>query len=324
MIGRRDFLRAISAAPAALALPGAVRAQTTAYPSAPIRLIWPGGGGGAPYALVRLIAQKVEEQNGASVVVEDRPGAVVGSVAVKQATPDGYTIILGRNSTHAANVTLIKDLPYDPATDFEAITLLFVLHQALVVPTALNVSSVKELRELAHSKPGGLSYASPGVGSAAQLMSGQLAKAFGVPMTHVPYRSSAAARPDLLTGRVDLMFNSLSLFEGDIAAGKLKAIAVASSERLPTSPQLPTLAEEGYPGIEIESWSGLFAPAKTSPERLDTLNKMFAAAALSVTDFAAKQGLVIRTSTRAEFSALVKNDIARLGKIIREVGAAPH
>jgi tripartite-type tricarboxylate transporter receptor subunit TctC len=155
-------------------------------------------------------------------------------------------------------------------------------------------------------------------------MAGQLARAFGLPMTHVPYRSSAAARPDLLTGRVDLMFNSLSLFQGDIAAGKLRAIAAAASERLPSAPELPTLAEQGYPGIEIESWSGVFAPAKTSPDRLDTLNRMFSKAALSVTDFAAKQGLVIRTSTRAEFAALVKSDIARLGKIIREVGAAPH
>ncbi len=317
---RRDFLRATLAAPALLASPP-VRGES-AYPSAPIRLIWPGGGGGGPYAIVRMIAQKVEE-NGPSVVVEDRPGAVVGSVAVKQAAPDGYTILLGRNSTHAANVTLIKDLPYDPATDFEAVTLLFVLKQALLVPTSLNVKTVKELRDLAHSKPGGLSYASPGMGSAAQLMAAQLAKAFGAPMTHVPYRSSAAARPDLMTGRVDLLFNTTNLFKGDIGTGKVRAIAAASLERLPTEPDLPTLAEQGYPGIEIESWSGIFAPAKTPPDRLDTLNKLFVTAAQGVSDRAAQQGFFIKTSTRAEFAALVKSDIERLGKIIRDVGAAP-
>jgi tripartite-type tricarboxylate transporter receptor subunit TctC len=318
---RRDFLRATLAAPAVLAAPS-VRGEA-AYPSAPIRLIWPGGGGGGPYAIVRMIAQQAEK-SGPNIVVEDRPGAVVGSVAVKQAAPDGYTILLGRNSTHAANVTLIKDLPYDPATDFEAVTLLFVLKQALLVPGSLGVTTIKELRELAHKKPGGLSYASPGMGSAAQLMSAQLAKAFGVPMTHVPYRSSAAARPDLLTGRVDMLFNTTNLFKGDIESGKIRAIAAASRERLPTEPNLQTLAEQGYPDIEIESWSGIFAPAKTPPDRLDKLNTMFVAAAQSVSDRAAAQGFFIKTSTRAEFAELVKSDIARLGKIIREVGAAPQ
>src|SRR5687768_17503464 len=184
MLRRRDFLRVTLAAPAALTIEGShagLCAQTPDYPSKPIRLIWPGGGGGGPYVILRLIAQKVEEK-GVNIVVEDRPGAVVGSVAVKQAAPDGYTILLGRNSTHAANVTLLKDLPYDPVTDFEPITLLFVLHQALLVPTSLNVRTVKELRELAHKKPGGLSYASPGMGSAAQLMAGMMAKAFGTSM----------------------------------------------------------------------------------------------------------------------------------------------
>ncbi len=323
MFRRRDFLRATLAAPAVLTTHVGLRAQAPDYPSAPIRLIWPGGGGGGPYAILRMIAQKVEE-GGVNIVIEDRPGAVVGSVAVKQAAPDGYTILLGRNSTHAANVTLVKDLPYDPVTDFEPITLLFVLHQALLVPTSLGVTSVKELRELARKKPGGLSYASPGLGSAAQLMAATLAKAFGAPMTHVPYRSSVAARPDLLTGRVDLMFNTEALFQGDIEKGTIRSLAVASRNRLSTAPNLPTLAEEGYPNIEIESWSGLFAPARTSPDRLDILNSLFSKAAQSITESAAKQGFVIRTTTRAEFAELVKSDIARLGAIIREAGALPQ
>ena len=241
MVKRRNFLRGALAVPAVLTLQGfhsKLGAQT--YPSRPIRLIWPGATGGGPYTIVRLIAQKVEEK-GATVVVEGRVGAngVVAAAAVKNASPDGYTILLGHNATHAANVTLIKDLPYNPVTDFEPITLLFVLHQALIVPSSLGVKTVQELRELARSKPGGLSYASSGIGAAAHLMAEMLAKAFGTKMTHVPYANSSAARPDLLTGRVDLMFNTLPLFQGDIEAGTMKALAIASPVRLKHAPDLP-------------------------------------------------------------------------------------
>ena len=129
------------------------------------------------------------------IVVEEKPvpGGVVGTIAVKQAKPDGYTILLGHIATHAANVTMLKDLGYDPSADFEPVTSLFLLHQALLVPTSLGVTNVKELRELARAKKGGLSYASPGIGAAAHLMAAMLAKAFDAPMTHVPYRNSSAA-----------------------------------------------------------------------------------------------------------------------------------
>jgi tripartite-type tricarboxylate transporter receptor subunit TctC len=326
VIKRRNFLRGALAAPAVLTLQSfnsKLGAQT--YPSRPIRLIWPGATGGGPYTIVRLIAQKVEEK-GATVVVEGRVGAngVVAAAAVKNASPDGYTILLGHNATHAANVTLIKDLPYNPITDFEPITLLFVLHQALIVPSSLGVKTVQELRELARSKPGGLSYASSGIGAAAHLMAEMLAKAFGAKMTHVPYANSSAARPDLLTGRVDLMFNTLPLFQGDIEAGTMKALAIASPERLKHAPDLPTLAEAGIPNIDIESWFGLFAPAKTDPAHLDILNGLFRPAAESIADSAAKQGFVIRTNTRGEFAELVKRDIVRLGTLIKDVGVQPN
>jgi len=323
---RRDFLRTSLAAPALLAvqgLPASLRAQSAKFPSQPIRTIWPGGGGGAPYAIVRMIANAAMERDGTNIVIEDRPGTTVGSVAVKNADPDGYTIMVGRNSTHAANVTLIKDLPYDPVTDFAPITNLFVMNQALVVPSSLGVNSVDELRDLARKTPGGLSYASPGLGSGAQLMAAMLAKAFDAPMTHVPYRSSPAVLPDLLSGRVHLFFNTLRLFRDEIQAGRIKVLAVASDTRFKPNPDVPTLAEEGYPGIAIESWSGLFAPAKTSPERIQILNKMFATAAQSIADDVEDRGFTIRTSTPEEFRTLVKTDIERLGKIIKAVGATP-
>lgn len=322
---RRDFLRSTLAAPALLSIPGlssALHAQADKFPSQPIRMIWPGGGGGAPYAIVRMIAQKAEA-SGATIIVEDRPGTTVGSVAVKEAKPDGYTIMIGRNSTHAANVTLIKDLPYHPLTDFAPITNLFVMNQALVVPASLGVNTVDELRDLARKTPGGLSYASPGLGSGAQLMAAMLAKSFDAPMTHVPYRSSPAVLPDLLSGRVHLFFNTLRLFQDEIALGRIKVLAVASDERFKANPDVPTLAEQGYPDIAIESWSGVFAPAKTSPERVNTLNAMFVKAAQSIAEQVESRGFTIRTSTPEEFRSLVKTDIERLAKIIKEVGAAP-
>jgi len=325
VIKRRDLLRGALAAPALLtaqSLGGTLHAQ--AYPSRPVRLVWPGAPGGGPYSILRLISQKVEEK-GPTIVVEGRPGAGGGiaAAAVKNAAPDGYTILLGHNATHAANVTLVKDLPYDPVRDFEPITLLFVLHQALLVPSSLGVKTVHELRDLARNRPGGLSYASAGIGAASHLMGAMLAKAFGTPLTHVPYPNSSAARPDLLTGRVDMMFNTLPLFQGDIEKGTMRALAVASPERLRHAPDLPTLAEAGYPSIEIESWFGLFAPARTDPAHLDTLNGLFRPAAASIADIAAKQGFIIRTSTRGEFAELVKRDIARLGAIIKEIGIQP-
>jgi tripartite-type tricarboxylate transporter receptor subunit TctC len=285
--------------------------------------MWTGGPGGGPYTLLRRIAQKVEE-TGVSVVVEDRPGRGTSPMAVKQAEPDGYTILLGSNATHAANVTLLKNSPYDPVADFQPITLLYVIYQSLIVPTSLGVTSVKELQDLARKKPGGLSYASQGVGSAGHLMAAQLGKAFGAPMVHVPYRSSAAARPDLLTGRVDLIFNTQQLFQGDIDTGTVKALAVASPKRLSMHPTVPTLAEQGIPDIDIESWFGLFAPAKTPADRVEALSKMFTAAAHSVAEPAAKQGFFVRTGSSEEFGALVKNDIVRLGTIIKGLGIEPE
>jgi tripartite-type tricarboxylate transporter receptor subunit TctC len=325
VIKRRTLLRGALAAPAVLTLQGlAGKAGAQTFPSRPIRVIWPGAPGGGPYATLRLIALKAEEK-GATILIEGRVGAngVVAAAAVKNADPDGYTIVLGHNATHAANVTLIKHLPYDPVTDFEPITLLFELHQVLLVPSSLGVKSVQELRDLARSKPGGLSYASTGVGAAAHMMGAMLAKAFGTTMTHVPYANSSAAHPDLLKGRVDLMFNTLPLFEGEIERGTIRALAVASRGRLSHAPDLPTLAESGYPDIEIESWFGLFAPARTDPARLETLNALFRPAAESIAERVAKQGFIIRTSTRVELADLVKREIARLGAMIREIGIQP-
>ncbi len=320
-MSRRAFATGAAAA-SAFAHASMLRAQTAPFPSRPIRIVFPFGAGGGPDTMLRLIARKVEEQSGASIVIENRPGAG-GTVALgqfKQIPADGYTLVQGTHTTHATNPALLKNPGYDPVADFDPITLLFVARTFIFVPTSLGVSTLAELHKLAKTKPSGLSYASPGIGSGAHLGGAQLAKAFGVPMTHVPYRGSAAPRVDLIAGRVDFMFNSVQPFLGDLQAGTLKAIALASRQRFSVLPDVPTVAEAGYPPIEMENWFGLFAPAGTPAPILDKLRALFVAGASApdVRDAAIKQGFLINTNSRAEFASFVKQQIEVIGKIVRE------
>ena len=297
-------------------------AQPVAYPAHPIRIVFPYTAGGGPESTLRLIAKQVEYDSGATVLIENRPGAggTVGAASVKQSPSDGYTLLQGDHATHGANVALFKSLPYDPIADFQPITLLFVSRTFLIVPSSLKVNSVKELYEFAKSKPGGLTYASPGVGSGGHIGGAMLAKAFGTPMTHIPYRGSSPTRADVLAGRVDFVFNSLQPFLGDVEAGTVKALAVASHDRAPNAPTIPSMNEVGYPSVVLQNWFGLFAPSGTASAIVDKLNAMFSKAANApvVVDVAAKQGFIIRSTSRAEFASFVKEQIEVMGRIVRE------
>ena len=192
------------------------------------------------------------------------------------------------------------------------------------MPATSGVSTIKELHELARTKPGGLTYASPGLGSSSHLIGAMLSKEFQTPMTHVAYRSSSDARADVLAGRVDFMFNSLLPFRGDVEVGTIKALAVVSHERISNAPNVPTMAEVGFPGVDLQGWFGLFAPAKTDADIIMKLNQIFVTAAANVSDFIAQQGFIVRTSTPAELRELVKNDVAKYAVIIKEANAAPQ
>lgn len=322
IINRRTFSLGLGAAALGAHMPEAF-AQAASFPDRPVRVVFPYGAGGGPDTTLRLVSSRAEKILGGTIVVENRPGAggTIGTGYVKLAAPDGYTLMQGSHSTHSTNPFLYKNLSYDPVADFEPITLLTVSRTFLIVPASLGVSSVKELLAYAKKK-GGLTYASPGIGSGGHIGGAMLGKAFGVPATHVPYKGSGATRADVIAGRVDLIFNSVLPYMGEVETGAVKVLALAHDERFPGLPDVPTMAELGYPDIEIHNWFGLFAPAKTPGPILDKLNSSFTSAANmpEVKEIAYKQGFLVQTTSREEFSKFLKDQIVRMGKVVKEVG----
>jgi tripartite-type tricarboxylate transporter receptor subunit TctC len=318
-LSRRTF--AIGAGVLASATLGHAFAQSDSFPSRPIRVIFPYGAGGGPDTTLRMVAMAAERALGSPVVVENRPGAggTIGTAQIKQAPADGYTLLQGSHSTHASSAQLFKNLTYDPIADFEPVTLLTVSRTFLIVPASLGVNSIKELQELG-KKRGSLTYASPGVGSGGHIGGILLGKSLGIPTTHVPYKSSGETRADLITGRVDFIFNSVHPFTSEIENGTVKVLGLAYSQRFPGLPNVPTMAEEGHPTVEVHNWFGIFAPAKTPVPVLDKLNVIFAAAANQphVKDSVSKQGFLIQTMSRNEFRDFVKEQIALMSRIIKE------
>ena len=318
-LSRRTF--AIGAGVLASATLGHAFAQTDSFPSRPIRVIFPYGAGGGPDTTLRMVAMAAEKALGSPVVVENRPGAggTIGTAQIKQAPADGYTLLQGSHSTHASSAQLFKNLTYDPIADFEPVTLLTVSRTFLIVPASLGVNSIKELQELG-KKRGSLTYASPGVGSGGHIGGILLGKSLGIPTTHVPYKSSGETRADLITGRVDFIFNSVHPFTSEIERGTVKALGLAYSQRFPGLPNVPTMAEEGHPTVEVHNWFGIFAPAKTPVPILDKLNGIFTAAANQphVKNSVSKQGFLIQTTSRNEFRDFVKEQIALMNRIIKE------
>src|SRR5215467_12566169 len=244
-------------------LGGAVVAQT--FPSRPITLVVPFPPGGVTDPVARFVGQKVAESVGQQVVVENKPGAggVIGAETVKRAPADGYTLFMGHAGTHAVNPALYTKLPYDPVKDFVPITLMISTAHILVVPADSPAKSVSELVALAKSRPNGLVYASQSVGAGGHLLGEMLKARTGANLHHVPYKGSAPAIQDILAGRVDLFFDAPITSGPHVREGKLKILAAASPRRLRWFPDTPTMAEAGYPGVELDFWFGLFAPAGT-------------------------------------------------------------
>jgi tripartite-type tricarboxylate transporter receptor subunit TctC len=319
-LSRRTFTLGAGALAAGAQLPRAF-AQVESFPSRTIRIIFPYGAGGGPDTTLRMVAMAAEKAIGSPIVVENRPGAggTIGTTQMKQVPADGYTLLQGSHSTHSSSTQLYKSLTYDPIADFEPVTLLTVARTFLIVPSSLGVNSVKELFELGR-KRGSLTYASPGVGSGGHIGGILLGKSLGIPTMHVPYKSSGDTRADIITGRVDFIFNSVLPFTSEIEAGTVKVLGLAHSERFPSLPNVPTMAEEGHPAVEVHTWFGIFAPAKTPEPVLDKLNSIFIAAANQdqLKDSVSKQGFLIQTTSRAEFREFVKEQFALMGRIIKE------
>jgi tripartite-type tricarboxylate transporter receptor subunit TctC len=293
--------------------------------SRPITIIIPFTPGASADTLQRIVARKVTENTGQTLVVESRPGGggAIGAAAVKQAPPDGHTLFQANSGSHAANAALYSTLPYDPIKDFRPITLMWRFPQLLAVPLDSPARSVAELVALAKSKPAGLSFASQGSGSGGHLLGEMLKVRTGANMVHVPYRGAGPGALDLAAGRVDFFFVSYSSVRPFLQAGKVRAIAVTSPERLPALPDAPTMREAGFAGIELDAWFGLVAPAATPDAVIDKLNAAFVQAVRDpdVLQQMSEQGAAVVTNTPTEFVAFIAAETERLGKIVKAVGA---
>ena len=268
---RRAFIAAVLAL--ALTPPMAAHAQQ-GYPSKLIKIIVPTAPGGGNDAMARIVASKLQDRWKSPVIVENKAGAngAIASEFVARAAPDGYTILFGYIATHGINPGLSK-VPYDPIKDFEPVAEIAEAQGVLVVNPKVEAKTVKELIALAKAKPGAMSYASAGNGTAPHIAGELFKKQAGVDLIHVPYKGSGPAMTDTLAGTTQIMFPSLVAAAGHIKSGKLRALAVTGSKRSPLFPQLPTIAEGGVAGFEITQWYGFFAPAKTPKDIVDKLNK---------------------------------------------------
>ncbi|NBU42528.1 MAG: tripartite tricarboxylate transporter substrate binding protein [Betaproteobacteria bacterium] len=305
-------------------MPVAALAQAAKYPSKPIRIIVPVPPGGGVDLLARSIGGKMSERLGVPVLIENRPGAsaAIGTEALAKSAPDGYTIMMGY-TVHATNALFNPRLPYDTLKDFQPIAYVCYIPLVLVTPPALAANSVKELIALAKAKPGGLSYASGGAGAGAHL-SGELFRFLaGVDVTHVPYKGNGPAITDLLGGQVSMLFDTITTSIPHIRAGKMKALAVTSRERMPQLPNVPTMIESGMADFDVTSWQAVVAP-KGTPR--DIVNKLQAdiARGLRAPDVSQRfkdQGFDIVGNTPEQASAFFKAEIDRWAVVVKASGA---
>ncbi len=315
------------AALAGLAAMRGARAQDVpgqAFPSRPITIVVPYPAGGPVDLTARLIAQSVGSSLGQPMLVDNRGGGagVIGSVAVAHAEPDGHTIILGTNQTHATNQSLLKNCPYDAVRDFSPVAGIADIQHVLVVRRGLAVTDVGALVALAKKAPGALNYASTGVGSASHLAAELFKTRAGIELQHIPFRGSAPMTTELLAGRVDLSFATLPTVISYIDDGTVRALAVASAKRAARLPDLPTLAEAGMPGVEADAWFALFAPARTPGAVVDLL---YGSVSTALQNEAAKaaiaqQGMTLSLRSPAEIAAWLPGEVAKWAGVIKAAG----
>ena len=308
-----------------VAIVAATPARAQDYPTRPVKLVVPFPPGGPLDATGRLVAQKLTETWGQSVVVENKPGAGgnIGADLVAKSPPDGYTILLGALSTHAVNPSLYPKMPYDALKDFVPITLLAITPNVLVVNPSLPVNSVKELIAYAKANPGKLSFGSGSNGSAGHL-AGELFKVdTGTDIVHIPYKGGAPATQALLAGDVQFMFDNLANAQAQVKAGKLRALAVTTAQRSKLAPELPTMVEAGVPGFDISTWYGLMAPAGTPKDVIAKWNtevvKLLNSA--DVRERLMAQGAEPAPTTPAEFTAFIEREIPKYARIVKASGA---
>ena len=309
------------AAMAGLMMAGLAVAQP--FPNKPIRLLVPFAPGGSSDIVSRSFAGEMSKILGQSIVVESKPGGA-GNIAMleaKNSTPDGYTIILGHVGTLAVNPAMFAKLPYDPVKDFVPITLLAKVPSLLVVNAEkMKATNLKELVEYAKKNPGVLNYGSAGNGSSGHLAMAYVALTAGFTATHVPYKGTGPMMTDLLAGRLDATFTGAPPLLAHVKAGTLRPIAVGTAKRSPAMPDVPTVAEQGYPGFETSQWYGLMAPAGTPDAVVQKLAQAAAAAGKSpaVADRLSAEAAEPSTSTPKEFAEFIKLEAARWNDVVKK------
>jgi tripartite-type tricarboxylate transporter receptor subunit TctC len=295
-------------------------AQTT-YPSKAITMVVAFAPGGGTDTAARLIAKDLATELGQPVVIDNRAGAggAIGALSVVRAAPDGHTLLFGTGSELDVLTSVKGKAPYDPLRDFEPISRIGSVSFLLAATPSLKADSVSELIALARANPGKITFASFGIGSTNHLIGEAFSSANGLQLEHVPYRGSAAAAADLLSGQVEIAFDTASVVIPYVRSGKLKALASLSDQRLRLAPDLPTMVESGVPGFVFEGWLGVLAPRSTPPAVIDRLHTSLAKILKSPALSAAltERGVGVVASSPAEFSAFMKADVDKWKDIAR-------
>jgi tripartite-type tricarboxylate transporter receptor subunit TctC len=299
--------------------PRSGKAQT--FPSRTVTVVVPYPAGGPVDAVARLYADEAAADLGHPVTVDNRGGGggTIGTVAVARADPDGHTLVLGTNQTHATNQSLLKNCPYDGVADFAPVAGLTVIPHMLVARKSLQVKSVAELVDGARKMPDAMNYGSTGVGSASHLTAELFKTVAGVDIRHIPFRGAAPMTTELIAERLDIAFATLPSVINFIEAGELKALAVASAKRAERLPDVPTLKEAGFAGVEADAWFALFAPGKTPPPVIDRLYRSVTIAfgKAKTKEAIAKQGMTLALTPPAEFAAALPAEVKKWAEVIK-------
>jgi tripartite-type tricarboxylate transporter receptor subunit TctC len=305
------------------ALAGGAFAQDK-YPSKPVTVIVPQAPGGANDTVARIVAQKLGENLGQQFVVENRPGAGgnVGTALAAKAPRDGYTVLLTVQSAHVINPALYKSTGFDPVKDFDPVTLVGTVAYVLVAHPSFPAKSVKELIDIAKAKPGALNYASAGNGTLNHLLGEILKTQAGIDIVHIPYKGAAASATDVVGGRVPISFQSMPSVVSFIQAGKLKVLGVANEKRVPSLPDMATIGET-LPGYGATSWYGMFMPAGTPKDIIARLHAetVKALGAMDLQERMAQNGAEPASVTPEQFAALIKDELPKWAKAVKDSGA---
>jgi tripartite-type tricarboxylate transporter receptor subunit TctC len=295
------------------------------YPDKPIKIVVPFTAGGTTDILARAVGAEMQKAFNQTVVIENKPGAGgnIGADSVAKSAADGYTLLMGTVGTHGINVSLYPKMPYDAVKDFAPVSLVAGVPNVLVAAPSFPANSVKDVIDAAKKDPNKITFASSGNGTSIHLSAELFKMLSNTQMTHVPYKGSSAALPDVMSGQVNIMFDNAPTVIPHIRGGKLKAMAVTSSVRSPALPNVPTIAEAGLPGFEASSWFGVLAPAGTPKDIVDKLSQTIAKAlaAPEMKERLANQGADAVGSTPEQFAAHIKSEIEKWSKVVKASGA---